>query len=118
MNELHQLVMQYTDRAIDFAAFHRAFVERFLTVQNADANVWRSIVEVESACADFSEGRIASEDELKKALSTAIAQRKTSYIVELQPTFFVGRRDLAPFSPVTGTLTVLSQGAALAANLP
>ena len=55
MNELRQLVMRYIGREIVFAEFRRAFVEQFLTTAGADQVVWKTVVAIESDCADFSE---------------------------------------------------------------
>lgn len=62
MKELRQLVMRFVDREIDFPEFRRAFVERFLTTADSDPDNWKAIAEVESACADFSEGLLVDQD--------------------------------------------------------
>ncbi len=72
MNRLRQLVIRYMTRAIDLAAFRDAFIKDFLTTQSTDTAEWQAVLEIESACGDFSEGLLSSEVELKYQMSKAI----------------------------------------------
>jgi hypothetical protein len=75
MNELRQFLMRYIAGDIEFAAFRRAFVERFLTTASADSAVWQAVLQIESACADFSEDLI-QVDELKRRLGLSVQSRR------------------------------------------
>lgn len=72
MNDLRSLVTSYVDGKLDLASFRDAFVRRFLTAQCADERAWRVILAIESACADYSEGLVNSERELKYELSKSL----------------------------------------------
>ncbi len=74
MNELRELVMRYI-RELSFADFRRAFVEQFLATANTDTAVWQAVVQIESACADFSESEAATDEgPLKRNLARIVDQ--------------------------------------------
>jgi hypothetical protein len=73
MAELLKLVKSYANGDIDYPAFRRDFVKRFLATRNSDFSVDCAIVQIESLCADVAEGEISSESDFQNKMK-AIAE--------------------------------------------
>ena len=72
MLELRRLVTRYVNGGIRYSEFREKFVTEFLAVCNQDAAVDSAVAEIESLCADASEGFLLSEAELRGKLAQVV----------------------------------------------
>ena len=92
MEELCELVRQYVAGEIDYSAFRRDMVVRFLSTRNADPAVEKIAMDIGDVCADFSEGFLAPEERLKKYLSDLVERTgKLREVYTLTSTIFFSK---------------------------
>ena len=111
MNNLQELLLQYTNGVIDYARFRQLMVERFLSVRNIDPAVELLTAAVDAECADLSDGVLA-ESQIKANLAGLLAQKAFGNVFRFGPDTVFGVRISQLTPPITSATTHLQAAGA------